>query len=412
MELSKKRVAAVIFALLACLLASPASAKVKLVWITCCSQADRHEMFQRWAERFEARNPDIEVEWIFPAGNYTDQITTRLVTGAPLDVFWAGAAFWSWYESAMPLDTLLEEAHIGEIFPAVRQWYSWQGELLGMPYGANSTVMYNNKRHLEEAGLPPPTSDWTWDDFLRYGRALTRDVSGSGAPERYGVSLSIHPSLLTYGAPFYTPDGTRTQFNNPATRAALEAIVQIISPAARIHAGGGNPQRTMQLINGTTSIIENGVFAVPQLRQEMVDDWDVVTYPYVHVGEQRYRSAFASGEGWVIPKTTQHPEEALRFVKFLMEPEQMSEFAALGGIIPTQPSVAASAFLTAPPPPQNLVAFVETLEFANAAHYYHPKATPVWNAIGAEFNKLMAGEVPVGPTLAQMAQLADSVLQQ
>ena len=166
----------------------------------------------------------------------------------------------------------------------------------------------------------------------------------------------------------------------------------------------------VELINGTASIIENGVFAVPQLRQEMEDDWDIVTYPYVNVGGERYRSVFVSGEGWVIPRQTDHPEEAMRFLRFLMEPEQMREFAALGGIVPTQPSVATSSFLTAPPPPQNLRAFTDTLEFANPSHYFHPKATAVWNAIGADFNRMLTGQVPVGPTLAQMAEIADAVL--
>lgn len=107
-------------------------------------------------------------------------------------------------------------------------------------------------------------------------------------------------------------------------------------------------------------MFSDGVHRVPNLRDQMIDDWDVVGDPFVEAGSGRYRSAFVSAEAWMILATTPHPEEALRFVEFLLEPEQMIEFTRLGGIIPAQADTAREYFFGSQPPPQNVAAFVQS----------------------------------------------------
>lgn len=393
-------------------LSGPAAAdKVTLHWTTCCAQVDRHEMFQRWARRFEERNPDIEIEWAYPAGSYGQQITTMLAAGIAPDVFWAGVDFWRWYEMATPMEDLAaRNPNLQGIFPLARDLYTWQGELRAAPYGVNTTVYYYNKHHFDEAGLPYPSDDWTWDDMIEMGKQLVRR-DGSGTITRYAVQMPSVNAIMTYGAPFFSPDGTRTLINHPATITALQYYADTQSPSLEIHSTFGTTG-VSQLIAGQVSMFSDGVHRVPNLRDEMIDDWDVIGHPHIRLGSDMYRSAFVSAEAWVIPTTTQYPDEARRFVEFLLEPEQMAEFTALGGIIPAQASIAQEYFLGSAPKPENMVAFIEAIEYSNLMHNFHPYGPDAWSMIQPLITQVVRGLMPAEAAVPQMAEMVNNMLSQ
>ena len=391
--------------------ANVAEARVKLLWTTCCDQVDRHDLFQQWARRFEERNPDIEIEWNYPGSGYGQKILTMLAAGVPPDVIWIGIDFWRMYEAALPMDRLAErDENLRGIFPLAKELYTWQGILGAAPYGVNTTVYYYNKHHFDESGLPYPDDDWTWDDLIDVSRRLVRR-DGSGAISRYALKLPSVTAIMVYGAPFFSEDGRRTLINNPATIAALQYYADVMSPGMEIH----SPYSTtgvVELIGGQISMFSDGVHRVPNLRDQMIDDWDVIGHPYVEVESGRYRSAFVSAEAWMIPATTPHPEEALRFVEFLLEPEQMIEFTRLGGIIPAQADMAREYFLGSPPPPENMVAFVQAMDYSYRMHQFHPRGADAWSMIQGEINKVIRGQAAAEAAVPMMAEMIDSMLSQ
>src|SRR5690606_12240898 len=87
------------------------------------------------------------------------------------------------------------------------------GALYGMPYSWNNMVIYYNTARFEEAGLEPPSPDWTRDEFLEIAQALTVDEDGDGTPERYGyawdnsgVFISAMPWIFANGTDIITED--------------------------------------------------------------------------------------------------------------------------------------------------------------------------------------------------------------
>jgi ABC-type glycerol-3-phosphate transport system substrate-binding protein len=52
-----------------------------------------------------------------------------------------------------------------------------------LPVAWNNMMIYYNTRVFEEAGIPRPSNDWTWEDFLEVAKKLT---SGSGPKKRFG----------------------------------------------------------------------------------------------------------------------------------------------------------------------------------------------------------------------------------
>ena len=61
--------------------------------------------------------------------------------------------------------------------------------LYGLPRGYTPVVVAYNRDLLDRAAIPYPTDDWTWDDFLRVAKQLTRDTDGDGAIDQWGSAF-------------------------------------------------------------------------------------------------------------------------------------------------------------------------------------------------------------------------------
>ena len=57
------------------------------------------------------------------------------------------------------------------------------GKTYGLPSESDANLVFLNKDALDEAGLPVPDANWTWDDYAEYAKKLTKDVNGK---KRYG----------------------------------------------------------------------------------------------------------------------------------------------------------------------------------------------------------------------------------
>lgn len=112
------------------------------------------------------------------------------------------------------------------------------------------------------------------------------------------------------------------------------------------------------------------------------------------------RSPGVPGKGAVINPKGAHPEEALKFVKWLTAPEQQAVFASDALILPTNPELLASADV-----PTQLAGFasgVGTLQVMSATF------TPdVKTAIVAEAQRVVLGEATIDEALANIQAAQD-----
>lgn len=108
------------------------------------------------------------------------------------------------------------------------------GSVYALPGKFNPWYVLLNKTQLDEAGLSVPT-DWTWDDFAEYAKALT---TGEGANKRYGTYfhgpqnggwmeyMKLALANQQDNSEFLKADGSMN-FNNPLFRRTLELRVQL-----------------------------------------------------------------------------------------------------------------------------------------------------------------------------------------
>ncbi len=389
---------------------------ITLRWTTCCAQPDRHELFQTWARRYEARNPGVKIEWEYPAGSYGAVLTTRIAGGAAPDVMWIGGSYWQLYQGFASLnDFAATNPTLQETMPSAFPLFTMNDQLGAAPYGMNTVVFFINQRILNEVGLPFPRTSWTWDDFIKMGKQLTRDINGDGIIDRFAFDFrsgGYDQTAVAWGSPPYAPDMKKVAFNNPVTAALMQIFADLMSGVhGQLWAPATTGTYAAQLAgNGSVAMVAGGVWAIPTMRSLESDEWEAIPFPWLEYEGQRHRNSFASAEGWAVSTTTKYPEEARKFVAFLLEREQMNEFAQLGAIIPAQASVARSFFTPTSVKPQNMAAFLDALETANPLVQYHPIGNEVLAAIRPVMNQLWAGQIPATSALAQMETIANQML--
>src|SRR2546427_477585 len=64
-----------------------------------------------------------------------------------------------------------------------------------IPDGYTPMVVVYNKDLFDRGGIPYPSDDWTWDDFTRIAKLLTRDTDGDGRIDQWGTAFDRRPFL-------------------------------------------------------------------------------------------------------------------------------------------------------------------------------------------------------------------------
>ncbi len=185
---------------------------------------------------FMKANPNIKVEYVFykndPAGN--TKLSTALMAGDDVDLFIN--------YGARRIDPRAKGGQALDLTPYISKerfnmkdnfgtdYYTTDGKVFALPASTLKTMVWINKQALDEAGLPLPKKDWTWEDYKEYAKKLTK---GEGANKRYG-SIWYDPGY-SFTTPargllgtncFYKADGS-SNFDHPAYKMSLKYKLEL-----------------------------------------------------------------------------------------------------------------------------------------------------------------------------------------
>ncbi len=145
---------------------------------------------QQTIAAFNELHPDIKITYVQFANNDEGNVKldTSLLSGQSVDVFYnyGDYRFAPRAENGMLLDLTDYMARDGvNAQEEFGNFYTYEGRFYGLPASSVQVSIYINKDMLDEAGLPLPPNDWTFDDWADYARKLTK---GEGADRVYGTS--------------------------------------------------------------------------------------------------------------------------------------------------------------------------------------------------------------------------------
>ena len=394
---------------------APAAAQARISFMVFGDAAEK-AAYERLVTEFTRRSPHVHVTLVHipGAGDYRKRLGVDFAAGAPADVILLSYRRYATFAAKgvlEPVGPYLARSGVireDDFYPQAMDAFRWHGVLTCVPQNLSSLVVYYNKDLFERAGVPRPSDEWTWDDFLRAARALT-------SPRRDQHGLGTEVSIFRL-APFVWQNGgqlvddtvvpTRLTLDTPASREAVQWFVDLqvkhrVVPDAVEEKAESSESR---FLNGRLAMLLNSRRGVPTYRTITRFDWDVAPLP-----RRRQRAGVLHADAYCMPKASRDKAAAWALIEFANSPDGQRTIATSGRTVPSLRGVAESrAFLDAGAKPRNSRAFLREI-----AHLHAVPVTPEWVDVeelaGEELARAYYGRASVDEVIATMHRRAAAV---
>ncbi len=308
-------------------------------------------------ENFQKANSAITVEPIWEPGGAIE-IQTKLLTliaaGDAPDVYWAHSYTNSGQavrNIQLDLNPFLEadpDISGDDFLLAAWKDFQYEERQIGFPRETTSTVMIYNVELFERHGLPLPTDNWTWADFLEAATAITE---GDGPDKIYGTA-DWHLNRNTWikmwqkGGDVLSEDRTKFTMNQEPSISQVREIQRwhhelgIHLPATVAEAGGFT---TGDLF--TTGKI--GMFPQFSVFSNVMASefpWDIAHLP---TDPDDIRTTRVASAGHSVYSGTEHPDAAWQWIKYLGSEEAFRHWVEATGLNVPSLKVVAESLLEA-----------------------------------------------------------------
>ena len=323
-------------------------------------------IFKAAVESFTQTHPHIEVEIRTVSGSrYYQKVLTMMAGKMAPDLMWMGVSFAEFADRGAFFDItnkVNKEVNTEDFLPRALSWYRVNGRQYGVPYAIHMNIFAYNKKLFDEAGIPYPSDDWNFDEFLAIAKKLTIDKDGDGRIDQYGFRGGLYPG--SFGAEIISTDGQRALCNTPEMIKYIQTDLDLahkykVQPSMEIqlHEGTHNPDIYTPFIQGRYAIINIWDAQRPRsIEKFSMMDWDFVLSPKV-----KRRIQWASSAAIVISADTRYPDEAWELCKVFFGDEFQKAIAII--CLPPNLRVAAEFIAEHRGPPMNLKALLKAKDY-------------------------------------------------
>lgn len=310
---------------------------------------DTAQIMQDIVDRFEAENPDIEVD-VQLTSDLAQKLLVAIMGGVAPDVVLLDR----WMTSSLAaqggltvLDPLIERDRVyrEDYFAPTWEEAMFAGRSYGIPFNTDTRALFYHEGMFLEAGLDPSDPPNTWDDLrLNASKVTRRNPDGSlrqvGYVPNWGQPNIVH-YLMQNGGSIFNEDQTVVTFHDERGVEALEWMVDFVDFyggltaldefAATIQVSGPIPA----VLGGFQAIHYDGNWNLGSLRREFSAFYETQLRAALPPGN-RQRATLSGGFALVIPSgvTGERQEAAWRFIRYMTDFEAQLDMGIRTGNIP------------------------------------------------------------------------------
>lgn len=381
--------------------------------ITLAARVDQNTLafLDEQIATFEAANPEIRVEIITVRGNAAErqewfaahlQQGDRTVDLLLLDETWlAGFSARGWLA---PLDeyTRLYGVEVDRFLPAAVSASTVAGRLVALPWIADDGLLYFRADLLNKYGYAPPA---TWADLQRLALDLkAREGLPYGFVWQGAASESLTCNALEYvwaGGGDVLDERGNVIFDSPQVRAALQQMSDMV-------ASGASPQEITTYEEGKSlRTFQSGEAAFLRDRSYAWGRLNAADSPVAgRVGVAPLPASCLAGQSLALSAFSLHPDQAFRFMAFLVGYDRQVRLALQTGRPPALATAYQHQALAGDP-------FFASLPAALAVARPRPRMadfSQVSEAIYTEVNRMLAGQQDAAATAARVQGRIQAVL--
>lgn len=305
---------------------------------------ERAEMYQEMAAEFRKSHPNVDVDVLYiPFNDYQQKLSIMIASKTAPDLGWIAERMIPQFMAAEQLIDISElktdpEYNFNDFYPTAMELFSSNGRIYGIPFSTPPTIMFYNETLFRAKGLQTPIElyeqgDWTYEQLIQTAKALTDPAKGvygvklaSDLKEWTGATMSL---FRAYGAEMFDSSGSRFTLNSPGGREAMQLFSDLMFKY-KAHPKAGD-QTTFE--SGKLGMYQFPYSYVETARRITDFEWDIAPLP---AGPSGAISAMGIA-GYSIFKGAKHPKEALEFLKFISQPNNME--ITSGVYVPSRQSV-------------------------------------------------------------------------
>ena len=286
------------------------------------THADWHKSRQ---DLFEEQNPGILLEIDeLPGNEMYPKIYALSASGTVGDVVWTYLNNPPEHKAKgvlIPLDDIVaaKDFDLSNFWDSLLQALTLDGELHAIPnhghYG--TTAYYHNKTLIEESGAENPSPEWTVDDYVTIGQAVTAPPEVWGV-RSFGTGQEHIPSYLRiFGGDAINEEGTKSLLDQEGSIAGLRWLYDL-QHTHQIDPCQCGDEVANNYVAGTVGIFNTTTGWIGRLTNMKNDgdiafDWDAVVGP---IGPDGLRGSQVSAAAFGITGNSDHPSEAFQVLDF------------------------------------------------------------------------------------------------
>jgi len=311
-------------------------------------QQSTARLLEQLVQQFNASHPGITVE-VSSGGVTVDDMLPKVISSIaagtyPDVVYLYGSFAANIAQSGKTVDLASRVNEAGfawdDFWPASRDIVSPGGKVIGFPALIDNLSVIYNKTLFDQAGLPYPSPDWTWDDFRQTAMQLT-----DPANHVYGVNYPVSgdldtvwrffPGLWQRGGQILSEDGTQALFNSQAGIDNLTLWQQMATVDQSVFPDPNDSKAEPLFTSGHLGMYVSGPWEVPVLQQSGVK-WGDQVLP----GYNGDHQTVSGPDNWVIlDHGSDRVNASVEFLQWLTAPEQELKWMLVTGSLPLRPSI-------------------------------------------------------------------------
>lgn len=216
------------------LAATHAQEKVQVRLGTWAAVEEANEL-QAVIDEVNAAAEDFEIVSEPQPADYYTKLQTTIAGGTGPDLFWLSQEYVAGYAelgAILDISDMLDAddtpaADLSDYFEPILRTAQYDGRTYGLPWISQPVMLYYNPKLFEDAGIEPPTEDWTWEEFLSAAEAITDAEAGV-----YGTSFNswppIHMFIWQAGGETITPELDACPIDTPEAIEGAQFYADII----------------------------------------------------------------------------------------------------------------------------------------------------------------------------------------
>jgi ABC-type glycerol-3-phosphate transport system substrate-binding protein len=334
------------------------------VWVYEAIYAENAPIVQA-ANAFVAANPGVTVNLIptpYGSSSYLDKYVVAALAGSGPDALMVDVA-WSPQLAAMgaalPLTGKLEGS-VGDYYAGPIETVLFEGEAHGLPFYTNALGLFYNKTAFEAAGLPLPTADWTWSDFLTaVDRLSNGTMYGFGLQGNWGGTYEFYPWAWSNGGDFLTADYSAPAFTSEATLEAAEFYLALITNPRYVPEAAktwrGWSELGTAFSQGIIAMYQTGDWSINIVNgMQPAFDWGVAPMP-----RNEQAASLVGGANWIVNPNTRNEALAVKWIEYVTGPAVFAMMDGYNRIAARRGAEVEQAIIKDDPRMQTYVALLE-----------------------------------------------------